>query len=97
MNVRPTMDRLIVLPAPQKEVTKSGIVLPGSAQENQVRGTVVAVGNGIYENGELVPSEIVVGDVVIYAPYVGVEFEHEGEDYRVLRPEDVIAIEVEDA
>ncbi len=86
MNLRPLEDRVIVKPAKAEEVTKSGIVLPDTAQEKPQRGTVVAVGPGkVKDDGTRAPMDIKIDDVVIYSKYGGTDVKIEGEEYKILR------------
>src|SRR3954469_10640142 len=73
MDLKPLGDRLIVEVLEEEEVTASGIVLPDTAKEKPQRGKVLAVGNGRYEDGKLVPLDVAVGDEVIYSKYGGTE------------------------
>ena len=76
-----------------EEVTKGGIVLPDTAKEKPREGEVVAVGPGkVSESGALIPIEVKVGDKVMYAKYGGTEVKIGGEEYVILRQEDVLAI-----
>ena len=61
MNIKPIGDKVVIKPIAVEEVTKSGIVLPGSAQEKPQQGEVIAVGDGIYQNGVKIPMELKVG------------------------------------
>ncbi len=93
MNLRPLEDRVIVKPAKAEEVTKSGIVLPDTAQEKPQRGTVLAVGPGkTKDDGTRVPVDVKVDDVVIYSKYGGTDVKIEGEDYKILRADDIYAV-----
>jgi chaperonin GroES len=94
MNLRPLEDRVIVKPAKAEEVTKSGIVLPDTAQEKPQRGTVMAVGPGkIKDDGTRAPMDVKVDDVVIYSKYGGTDVKIEGEDYKILRVDpDIYAV-----
>ena len=93
MNLRPLEDRVIVKPAKAEEVTKSGIVLPDTAQEKPQRGTVVAVGPGkMKDDGTRAAVDVKVDDVVIYSKYGGTDVKIEGEDYKILRADDIYAV-----
>jgi chaperonin GroES len=82
-----------VKPSEAEEVTKGGIVLPDSAQEKPREGEVIAVGPGkVLESGTVVPIEVKVGDKIMYAKYGGTEIKIGGEEYVILRQEDVLAI-----
>ena len=88
MNIKPLADRVLVLPAPAEERTIGGIIIPDSAKEKPLKGTVVAVGNGTKDE-EMV---IAVGDPVLYGKYTGTEVEFEGVKYLIMRQSDVLAI-----
>jgi len=93
MNLRPLEDRVIVKPAKAEEVTKSGIVLPDTAQEKPQRGTVLAVGPGkTKDDGTRVAVDVKVDDVVIYSKYGGTDVKIDGEDYKILRADDIYAV-----
>jgi chaperonin GroES len=66
-------------------------VLPDTAQEKPSRGTVVAVGEGRYEDGKRIPVDVAIGDEVIYSKYGGTEIKLDGEDLIILREADVLA------
>ncbi len=91
--IRPVGDRVVVKPAAKEEVTKSGIVIPDTAKEKPQEGTVIAVGAGrLLDNGERAALDIREGDRVLYAKYGGTEFKLEGEEYLVLKENDILAI-----
>ena len=93
MNLKPLGDRLVVKQAEAETTTKSGIILADTAKEKPQKGTVVAVGEGRYnEAGERIPMGIHVGDVVIYSKYGGTEIKVDGEEYLILRADDIYAI-----
>jgi chaperonin GroES len=93
MNLKPLGDRLIVRALEEEETTASGIVLPDTAKEKPQRGTVLAVGEGKWdEDGEnRIPLDVAEGDEVLYSKYGGTEIIVEGEDLLVLRESDVLA------
>ena len=93
MKLKPLGDRLIVKPIDEEETTASGIVLPDTAKEKPQKGTVVAVGEGRWdEEGEKrIPLDVSEGDEVLYSKYGGTEVTVEGEDLLVLRESDVLA------
>jgi chaperonin GroES len=93
MNLKPLGDRLIVKAIEEDETTASGIVLPDTAKEKPVKGKVLAVGDGKWdEDGEKrIPLDVAEGDTVLYSKYGGTEVEVEGEDLLVLRESDVLA------
>jgi chaperonin GroES len=91
MNLKPLGDRLIIEVIEEDETTISGIVLPDTAKEKPQRGNVLAVGPGHYEDGNLVPLDVFVGDEVIYSKYGGTEVKTGGQEYLILRESDVLA------
>lgn len=89
----PLGDRVVVKPEPAEEKTKSGIVLPDTAKEKPVEGTIIAVGSGrVLDNGQKVQLEVKVGDRIIYSKYGGTEVKIDNEEYVILRGEDILAI-----
>jgi len=92
----PLGDRVVVRPKQKEEVTKSGIVLPGNAQEKPQEGEVIAVGPGrVLDNGTRLNVELKVGQSVLYAKYAGTEFKLEDEELLILREPDVLAVVTE--
>ncbi len=92
-NIRPVGDRVVVKPAAREEVTKSGIVIPDTAKEKPQEGVVIAVGNGrLLDNGDRSPIDVQKGDRVLFAKYGGTEFKLDGEEYLVLKENDILAI-----
>jgi len=76
----------------QESTTSSGLVIPDTAKEKPQLGEVLAVGPGEYKDGERVPVDVNVGDVVFYSKYGGTEVKHNGEDYLILSSRDVLAV-----
>jgi chaperonin GroES len=93
MNLKPLGDRLIVKAIEEEETTASGIVLPETAKEKPQKGTVLAVGDGAWdEDGEKrIPLDVAEGDEVLYSKYGGTEIKVDGDDLLVLRESDVLA------
>ncbi len=91
MGLTPLGDRVVVRQIEAEEVTASGIVLPDTAQEKPLRGTVLAVGEGRWENGTRVPLDVAAGDEVIYSKYGGTDVTVDGEDLLILRESDILA------
>jgi len=91
MGLKPLGDRIVVRQIEAEEVTASGIVLPDTAQEKPLRGEVIAVGEGRWENGSRVPLDVAAGDEVIYSKYGGTEVSVDGDDLLILRESDVLA------
>lgn len=93
INLKPLADRVIVKPKEAEEKTKGGIILPDTAKEKPVEGTIVAAGPGkTSDDGKLVKMEVKVGDVVLYGKYSGSEISIEGEEYLIMRESDIFAI-----
>ena len=93
MNLRPLGDRVVLKPVEREEKTKSGIVLPDTAKEKPQEGLVVAVGNGkILENGTKLTLEVKEGDRVLFGKYSGTEIKVDGEEYLIVREDDVLGI-----
>jgi chaperonin GroES len=88
MNIKPLADRVLVKAAPAEEKTIGGIIIPDTAKEKPLQGTVLAVGNGTKDE-EMV---LKAGDTVLYGKYAGTEVELEGEKYLIMRQSDVLAI-----
>jgi len=93
MNARPLHDRLIVRRLEEGEQQIGGIIIPDSAKEKPQRGTVIAVGNGrVNKNGTRVPLDVKAGDLVLFGKFTGQEVSLDGEDYLVMREDDVLAV-----
>ncbi|MCH5240830.1 MAG: co-chaperone GroES [Muribaculaceae bacterium] len=88
MNLKPLADRVLIKPTPAEEVTMSGIIIPDSAKEKPLRGTVLAVGNGTKDE----EMHLKEGDQVLYGKYAGTEIEYEGDKYLIMRQSDVFAV-----
>lgn len=88
MNVKPLADRVLIQPVPAEEVTMSGIIIPDSAKEKPLKGTVLAVGPGTKDE----TMELKVNDTVLYGKYAGTEVEIDGEKVLIMRQSDVLAI-----
>jgi chaperonin GroES len=86
--IKPLADRVVVKPQVAEDKTKSGLIIPDSAKEKPQKGEVLAVGPGKKDE----PTELKVGDSVLYGKYAGQEINIEGEDYLIMRESDVIAI-----
>lgn len=93
INVRPLRDRLIVRRIEEEEKTKGGIIIPDSAKEKPQEGEVVAVGSGrVSEDGKIIPLDIKAGDRILFSKYGGTEIKIEGEEYLILREDDIQAV-----
>lgn len=88
MKLKPLADRVIIRPTAAEEVTASGIIIPDSAKEKPLRGTILAVGNGTKDE-EMILKE---GDEVLYGKYAGTELDLEGEKVLIMRQNEVLAV-----
>jgi chaperonin GroES len=93
MNIRPLHDRLVVERMEEDELSPGGIVIPDAAKEKPSQGKVLAVGNGkILDNGQVQPMDVKVGDKILFGKYAGNEVKFDGNDYIVMREDDVMAV-----
>ncbi len=93
LKIRPLHDRVILQRLDAETKSPGGIVIPDTAAEKPVRGKIVAVGKGkILEDGTVRPLDVKVGDHVLFGKYSGTEVKLDGEDYLVMREEDVMAV-----
>jgi len=93
VNIKPLEDRVVIKQVEAEQTTASGLVIPDSAKEKPSEGEVVAVGPGrIDDNGNRVPLDVKVGDVVLYSKYGGTEVKYGGEEFLVLSTRDLLAI-----
>lgn len=88
MKLKPLADRVLIQPTPAEETTLSGIIIPDSAKEKPLKGTVIAAGKGTKEE-EMILKE---GDKVLYGKYAGTEIELDGEKYLIMRQTDVLGV-----
>lgn len=92
MNIKPLGDRVVIKKIETEETTKSGIVLPGSAKEKPKMAEVVAVGPGGLVDGKEVTMQVKVGQKVIFSQYAGNEVKIDGQEYTILKQDDLLAI-----
>ena len=93
MKVRPLHDRLVVRRIEEKETVKGGIIIPDTAKEKPQEGEVVAGGNGkVLENGTKVAMDVKAGDRVLFGKYSGTDIKIDGQEYLILREDEVLAI-----
>jgi chaperonin GroES len=94
MALKPLDDRIVVKPGEAEERTASGLVIPDTAKEKPVQGSVLAVGPGRWsdDEGKHFPLDVKVGDTVLYSKYGGTEVTVDGEDLLILSSRDVLAI-----
>lgn len=91
--LKPLSDRVVIEVAKEEEKTIGGIVLASAAKEKPQTGTIIAVGEGrILDNGTKVPTEVKVGDVVMFEKYAGTEVKYDGKEYLIVAGKDIIAI-----
>lgn len=91
MNIKPLGDRVVIKMLECEDTTKSGIILAGTAKEKPQMAQVVAVGPGGVVDGKEVVMEVAVGDKVITSKYAGTEVKLDGEEYTILRQNDILA------
>ena len=92
MNIKPLGERVVIKKLEAEEKTKSGIVLTGTAKERPQEAEVVAVGPGVIVDGKRIEMEVKVGDKVLYSKYAGNDVKVGGEEYTILKQEDILAI-----
>jgi chaperonin GroES len=93
INLKPLGDRVIVKAMEAEEKTKGGIILPDTAKEKPIEGTIVAAGPGrVSDDGKIIKMEVKVGDKILYGKYSGTEVTVEGEEYLIMRESDIFAI-----
>ena len=93
LKIRPLHDRVIIKRLEDERTSPGGIVIPDSATEKPIKGKVVAVGKGkILENGTVRALDVKVGDHILFGKYSGTEVKVDGEEYLVMREEDVMAV-----
>ncbi|OGP74174.1 MAG: co-chaperone GroES [Deltaproteobacteria bacterium RBG_13_58_19] len=93
MKVKPLNDRVLVKRTEELQVTKGGIYIPDSAKEKPIEGKIVAVGPGkMSDSGTRMTLQVKVGDRVLFNKYAGSDIKIEGEDYLMMREEDVLAV-----
>ena len=92
MNIKPLGDRVAIKKLEAESTTKSGIVLTGTAKEQPQEAEVMAVGPGAVVDGKRVEMEVKVGDKILYSKYAGTDVKVAGEEYIILRQDDILAI-----
>ena len=93
VSIKPLEDRIVVRPLEAEQVTASGLVIPDTAKEKPQEAEVVAVGPGrVSDEGDRIPVDVKVGDMVVFSKYGGTELKYNGEEYLVLSARDVLAI-----
>jgi chaperonin GroES len=93
MTVRPLHDRLIVQRIDEGEQNVGGIIIPDAAKEKPQQGTVIAAGNGkVKDNGKRIPLDVKAGDRILFGKYAGQEIMLDGEEYFIMKEDDVLAV-----
>jgi chaperonin GroES len=93
MNVRPLHDRILVQRLEEGEQKVGGIIIPDTAREKPQRGTVIAAGNGkSKDDGKRISLDVTAGDTILFGKYSGQEIKLDGEEYLIMREDDVLAI-----
>ena len=93
MKLRPLQDRILVQRVEEETTTKGGIIIPDTAKEKPAEGKVTAVGNGkLGEDGKRIALEIKKGDRILFGKYSGTEVKVGGQEYLIMREEDVLGI-----
>ena len=93
MAVRPLHDRIIVKRLDEEQTTKGGIIIPDTAKEKPIEGEVIAVGQGrVSEDGKVRPLDVKKGDKVLFGKYAGTEIKIEGDDFLMMREDDILGI-----
>lgn len=92
MKLQPIGDKILVRPLDAESVSKGGIVLPESAKEKPQQGEVIAVGEGKYIDGKLVPLAVKAGQKVMFTKYGGDEIKVDGEELKIITEADILAI-----
>ena len=92
MNIKPLGDRVVIKKLEAETTTKSGILLTGTAKEQPQEAEVVAIGPGAMVEGKRVPMDVEVGNKVLYSKYAGTDVKVDGEEYIILKQDDILAI-----
>ncbi|OHB34026.1 MAG: co-chaperone GroES [Desulfuromonadaceae bacterium GWC2_58_13] len=93
MNIRPLQDRIIVKRIEEETKTAGGLIIPDSAKEKPQMGMVIAAGNGKKtEEGKILALDVKVGDKVLFGKYAGTEIKVEGEEYLMMREDDILGV-----
>jgi len=93
VKIRPLADRVLVKRIEEENKSAGGIVIPDSAKEKPMTGEVIAVGNGkVTEKGDLIKPNVAAGDKIVFGKYSGTEVKFEGEEYLIMKEDDIMAI-----
>jgi chaperonin GroES len=93
VGVRPLHDRVLVRRTPEETKTAGGIIIPDTAKEKPQRGEIVATGKGrVTEEGKVTPLDVKIGDKILFGKYSGTELKLNGEEYLMMKEEDILGI-----
>jgi len=93
IGIKPLGDRVLVEPLEEQEVVKGGIVIPDSAKEKPQQARVVALGTGKKDDdGNAIPFQVKVGDIILTSKYGGTEVEYDDKEYKIIKEDDILAI-----
>jgi len=93
MSLRPLQDRILVKRVEEETKTAGGLFIPETAKEKPQRGEIVAAGNGKKtDEGKVLPLDVKVGDKVLFGKYSGTEIKVDGEEYLIMREDDILAV-----
>ena len=92
MNLKPLFDRVVIKDAEMEETTKGGLILASTAKEKPQYAVVLAVGPGGVVDGKDITMQVSVGQKVVYSKYAGTEIKLDGEEYKIVRQSDILAI-----
>ena len=93
MNIRPLHDRIIIQRLEEGEQKVGGIIIPDSAKEKPQQGKVIAAGNGkTKDDGNRIPLDVIAGDTILFGKYSGQEIKLDGQDYLIMKEDEVLAI-----
>jgi len=93
MNIRPLHDRIVIKRIEEKETVKGGIIIPDTAKEKPQEGEVIAVGHGKKtDKGDVIALDVKAGDRILFGKYSGTEIKLEGEEYLIIREDEVLGV-----
>lgn len=93
MSIKPLQDRVLVKRLADKETVKGGIIIPDTAKEKPMEGEIIAVGGGkVKEDGTKQPLDVQKGDIVLFSKYAGTEVKIDGQEYLIMREDDILGI-----
>ena len=93
MKLRPLQDRILVKRIEEEEKTAGGIFIPDTAKEKPQMGQIISVGNGKKtEDGKVIPVDLKAGDKVLFGKYSGTEVKVEGDDFLIMREDDILGV-----